>query len=340
MLSTGPDAVSYFRAKLRCEMSWIREYGHLENWSGSHQMGANHSPEEHITDYEFLDCIAEDLIDFEPELMTPTLSHPDLSAANIILSKLRPIELSGIIDWQGACICPGFEHFSLPPIFRLPVDGLQLVVFIPEEPALGLPKTVDPTKFSEDEKRLYEIESRWVSTIIIYSEQVNEEGGTRALNDAIICPPPVLKTMRTLIGYSTRSYEEGLVTLRKRIFENFLEHYRLPANRNQEALLIESIATKDDKAIFLEELPNRLMSEVIHRLALKGIQLSTEGGVDPEHYEEACKEAEAYLSDQLKTVANSPESIVVIEQAWPFRDGKWSPTAERCNLNQPRVIGE
>lgn len=86
---TGPDVLSYTRAIANCEIQWIQQYASSPD--AKHQLGARHTPEEHIKRLEQWLAVAPAILPAEEELCAPALMHPDLhpTLGTYLLAKTR-----------------------------------------------------------------------------------------------------------------------------------------------------------------------------------------------------------------------------------------------------------
>ena len=110
MWGLGTDIYSYIKAAVDCEMEWIQSYSNSP--FAQNQLGAQNSAVEHITLLKKWLCLVPAVLP-PYEHCKPTLSHPDLHAANIFVNDDDSISVAAIIDWQGAAIRPLFETVML-----------------------------------------------------------------------------------------------------------------------------------------------------------------------------------------------------------------------------------
>ena len=106
MWGLGTDINAYIKAAVDCEIKWIQSYSNSP--CAQNQLGAQNSAVQHIT-------LLKKWLSLVPVVLpphehcTPTLSHPDLHAANIFVKDDDAMSVAAIIDWQGAAIRPLFE---------------------------------------------------------------------------------------------------------------------------------------------------------------------------------------------------------------------------------------
>nr|KMM73047.1 hypothetical protein CPAG_09336 [Coccidioides posadasii RMSCC 3488] len=116
------------------------------------------NPEEHISLLSQFMQLAPFLVPSQSNLIAPTLRHPDLSLANILLVP-GSTKIASVIDWQDASIFPLFMQAGYPAFCEHVSSRLQSLQ-IP-----GLPKGLDKmnpqdqiqikTKFRLEEMNLY-----------------------------------------------------------------------------------------------------------------------------------------------------------------------------------------
>ncbi|KAF8809239.1 hypothetical protein BYT27DRAFT_6526665 [Phlegmacium glaucopus] len=97
---------SYIKAVVECEIKWIQSCSNTP--SAQNQIGARQSVIQHITLLKKWLTLAPAVLPSREHCM-PTLSHPDLHAANMFVNDNNLISVAAIIDWQGAAIRPLFE---------------------------------------------------------------------------------------------------------------------------------------------------------------------------------------------------------------------------------------
>ena len=106
MWGPGTDIKSYIKASVGREMEWIQSYSNTQ--APQNQLGAQNSAAQHMTLLKkWLTLVPTVLLPHE--YCTPTLSHPDLHAANIFVNDDDSMSVAAISDWQGAAIRPLFE---------------------------------------------------------------------------------------------------------------------------------------------------------------------------------------------------------------------------------------
>jgi hypothetical protein len=88
-------------------------------------MGAQHSAVQHISLLNKWLLLAPAVLP-SPEYCLPTLSHPDLHAANIFVDDDRSVSVTAIIDRQGATVRPLFET-TIPDFVNINIENLQYV---------------------------------------------------------------------------------------------------------------------------------------------------------------------------------------------------------------------
>jgi aminoglycoside phosphotransferase (APT) family kinase protein len=95
------DVHSYVKAAIDCKVKWIQSCSNTSD--AQNQIGARHSTVQHITLLHKWLSLAPVVLPPGEHYM-PTLSHPDLHAANIFVNNKNSISVTAVIDWQGAAI--------------------------------------------------------------------------------------------------------------------------------------------------------------------------------------------------------------------------------------------
>lgn len=118
----GPDVSSYVRALAQCEIDWIRAYG--TSPEAQAQNGARFDSSAHVHRLNQWLALAPAVLP-SPENCYPSLSHPDLTLSNILVSgEDSELHISGIIDWQGATVHP-FFHTNVPKFLGVEPEGIE-----------------------------------------------------------------------------------------------------------------------------------------------------------------------------------------------------------------------
>ncbi|KAH8930233.1 hypothetical protein BT69DRAFT_1235122 [Atractiella rhizophila] len=79
-----------------------------------------------------------------PDITCPILWHPELSLANIMVSESGDATITGLLDWQDACVGPLFMQASLAPALAYRGSRIEVPEGVLEKPSLpdldGLPQ--------------------------------------------------------------------------------------------------------------------------------------------------------------------------------------------------------
>ncbi|KDQ11338.1 hypothetical protein BOTBODRAFT_35421 [Botryobasidium botryosum FD-172 SS1] len=145
-IDRGPwDSVhDYLIALARCEQAWIKSHAKPRAMHDPYRTA--HPPSAHLDLLErFIRAINAGVV-FDGPMFSPTLWHPDLNEGNIFVQPdPLPPEVTGIIDWQHACVGPSSLVTTFPRAFAYTGGMVAL-------PPIG-PKAV-PARFPDNYKSL------------------------------------------------------------------------------------------------------------------------------------------------------------------------------------------
>ncbi|TFK39015.1 kinase-like domain-containing protein [Crucibulum laeve] len=333
-LDRGPwlDVKSYLHAIVDCETTWIREYSSSPNARA--QPGSREPAEAHLQAYDYVLKLASHILPSEPCLNVPTLNHPDLHPGNILVQGSQPMSITALLDWQGTCVRPPLENFTVPRIFSIRDGSLKYVAVDVENSKLKSPTPKGLAALSEDEQARASFEVQRGLGLMLYArlirQALTEQGMPLVLYEAMFDSLPLLTLARNLLWASFRSYEDGLSNL----YHVLLTwNYEFCTTNNLDGAPIpfpeEVIEDHFDK-LEAERVSDKLQMAIARRLISEcGIQVVAEGEVREEDYERARKELDEFRTLFLDAVESDDEKAV-IEREWPFQDGKWVITAEKC----------
>ncbi|KAK2754792.1 hypothetical protein FQN54_006685 [Arachnomyces sp. PD_36] len=115
-LDRGPwmRAGDYLKAPARREAAWISQFAEPKP-RRTFLLQTDHAidPSEHVSLLSKYLLVAPYLVPEKEEMSSPTLRHPDLSLANVLLVP-NSSKILGFIDWQDAAILPLFMQAGYP----------------------------------------------------------------------------------------------------------------------------------------------------------------------------------------------------------------------------------
>ncbi|KAL0945745.1 hypothetical protein HGRIS_014889 [Hohenbuehelia grisea] len=206
-----PDMLSYFRAVANNQILFLKHHAEDE---APFRRPPFHPRDVHISILEtFLEAIP--LVLPPPGHQIPLLWHPDLSAQNIIVdAEGRRSSCCLLIDWQDTTVSPFFMQGTPPPLIIVdddefgfkPKDGVRDPDPFPDDlEAAGISAT------DEDRARLmYE---RVCRMMWYMGKLLNQE------HRAPVLVYPHTDTLGMLPHYITRSWEDGIIPLRKALYK-------------------------------------------------------------------------------------------------------------------------
>ncbi|TRM58485.1 kinase-like domain-containing protein [Schizophyllum amplum] len=285
--------------------------------------------------YHHLISIYEQLVPhMAPRRTMCTLWHPDLHAGNIIVDgdiEKDPdsLQLSGIIDWQGSVVLPYYMQFEVPPAYEFDASDYPVVQYSPD----GKPKLADEYENLWDDEKVaadHALRRAWrayLHQLILREEDARLEKdlyGIKGANRLRVATRPA--TTIAAGGSSLASIARSIANV-ERLWNLMVE---LDAD-GRPLHPFPSAFSEDDKRLAEEgearyERSKALVDGLLPRL---GMRWEGEGLVLAEKYEEAKQVLEAALQAAL-AAAPSEEDRQRIAEEWPFQDGKFASSADRC----------
>lgn len=236
----------------------------------------------------------------------PTLRHPDLSPANILVSDDNKI--TGLIDWQNTAILPLFLQSSLPMHFQNWGDEESEIFKRPELAA-------DFDELSADEKAIaMEVyRRRQVHYLYVGHTRFSDELHFRAMTEEH------LVMMNKLYVAAWRPWEENNVSLKAELIR-FLQtwHEMMSLTRSKDIKAPITYAADEIQDCLALDKEQEDSDGRIQRIC-DSLPVTIEGWVDCEQYETArvrAAEVKAFLFDN----AESEEERKEFERCWPFQD--------------------
>lgn len=314
LLLLGPDARSYMEAFAKCEIEWISKLGMSPK--AQNQTGARHSPEAHIHSLQKWLALVPAILPSAP-FCDPTLLHPDLSGGNILVAgDSSNLAVSGIIDWQGASIRPMFDFIPPPFLMTKPEKVRKLHVN-----AQGAADNDTPSADILDGQQA--VTSRFLRILSELSPSLHQSMSS-----------PHLEKLQDAKYYSAHSWSDGLPLLDVAlisIYESYgddiplhPDHPHCPASFNDE-----------ERLKVLKDLPFHHQEAMLENYARQYLQHSgiiwqEDGSVPPDRFEEAQRAITELYARAVKSMAAEQHEVDAFNQAWPYRKGKFTLTADVC----------
>lgn len=326
LIDRGPwtDVRSYIKAAVDCEMKWIQSYSNSP--CAQNQLGARHSAVQHIVLLKKWLSLAPSVLPSH-EHCIPTLSHPDLHAANVFVNDDDSMSVAAIIDWQGAAIRPLFETV-MPDLVDIDTKNLKYAKL----PGGDLQQPVLPDNFDElgaAQKSEAHAEVRRVASNHQFLKLV------RQLRPALYAALRLhqMEDMRRAIYYSSHSWSDGLPLLEQCLLSLTVGYGDyIPTSINYPVcpvIFSEEDAKRHEKEFRDIIYPEEWLDVHIRALMrIKGILLHRDGSVDEEDFEEARKKADE--SFVAISTAMDEERAEKFRRHWPMREGKFVLSMESC----------
>ena len=324
MWGLGTDINSYIKAAVDCEMEWIQSYSNSP--SAQNQLGARSSAVQHIT-------LLKKWLSLAPAVLpphkycTPTLSHPDLHAANIFVNDDDSMSVAGIIDWQGATIRPLFET-AMPEFVDIDTKNLSYAK-LPEGDLQHpvLPDNFDGLGVAQKLKARAEI--RKVASKHQFLKLV------RQLQPALYASLGLcqMEDLRSAIYYSSYSWSDGLPLLERCLLSlsgGYGDYFPARANYPVCPVIFSEEDTKRHEKEFKDIIyPGEFLDVHVRAwMKGKGIVVHRDGAVEEEMFEEAKKKADQCFVEI--SAAMDVKHVEKFKRHWPFREGKFELSIESC----------
>lgn len=318
----GRNVSSYVEAFAKCEIEWIREGG--MSTKAQNHVGAHHAPESHIRSLHKWLALTPAILPTHDVLRQPVLSHPDLSAANILVTgENADLAVSGIIDWQGASIGPMFGLLPPPFLQAEPEDVRQLDIHghmqNPSDGA-GAPSA---TRTAADSSGQEVVARSYLTALYERSPE---------LYDTLSSPH--LEKLKAGIYYSAHSWSDGLPLLDNALLDicdsygkdipSHSDHPECPASFTEEERTSVGV---DLKFHHQQEVLERVLTE---HLGKRGMAWREDGDIPSHQFDDAQKALAELYAKATKGLASEPRSMDAFNRAWPCRKGRISLTSEVC----------
>ncbi|KDR84192.1 hypothetical protein GALMADRAFT_205913 [Galerina marginata CBS 339.88] len=326
-IDRGPwkDIHSYIEAAVDCEIKWIE--AHSNSPSAQKQLGARHTAAQHISLLNQWLSLAPAVLP-SPEYCQPTLSHPDLHAANIFVND-ESMSVTGIIDWQGACVRPLFET-PIPQFVDVDTSNLIYAKLTTDD----LPVFPDNFDAMSDAQKLEAL-----AEMTQIASKACLLGLVSRTHPALYASLRLLQMeyLRRTIYYSSYSWADGLPLLEQTLMSLTAAYGGyIPVNPESPICPlsfseadVRRHETEFKDIIHAEEW---LDSHATTLLKTYGFTVYKDGSVDEEAFEEARKKADECFVDILTTIARErgKESAERFRHHWPLREGKFVHSMESC----------
>jgi hypothetical protein len=311
-LNRGPwkNPVEYLQSIAKKEIVWTQRYGKPMEPDFPHNdlgLGVQH-PEDYLKLLESYQLLTPHLLPKDPAhpFNQPVLRHPDLTPGNIFITP-ETGRISCLIDWQHAIIQPQLLAAGYPRTFENPDDEIS-------------PELVEP-KLPEDLASL-QVEEKTAAREL-YRQRLLFFG-YRVLNGHLnqyhitALRDPLLLGRQMLVERAGRQWEGNLITLKGAIIRaaQFWEH--LPDVKDIKCP-VQFDKTELDE--FAENEDSWLkMSIAVEQWRKRVCNMTEEGWVRNEDYEEAKKKLEDLKEEIRLQCEGDEEDIQAFQAGWPFRD--------------------
>ncbi|EAT88561.1 hypothetical protein HBH56_242210 [Parastagonospora nodorum] len=311
-LDRGPwkSHVEYLQSIAKKEIDWTQRYGRpMEPDFPHNDLGLGvQRPEDYLKLLESYQLLTPHLLPKDPahHFNQPTLRHPDLTPGNMFITP-ETGRISCLIDWQHAIIQPQLLAAGYPRAFENPDDELS-----PElvEPQLPEDLASLPAEEKVVARELYRRRLLFFGYRVL-NGHFNQHHIT-ALRD------PLLLGRQMLVDRAGRQWEGNLITLKGAIIRaaEFWEHLpdvddiKCPIRFDQTEL--DEFAENEDSWL--------KMSVAVEQWQKRVCNMTEEGWVRNEDYEEAKKKLQDLKEEIRLQCEGDEEDIQAFRRGWPFRD--------------------
>lgn len=243
------------------------------------------------------------------------------------------IEVTGLLDWQGACVRPRLENFTIPRTFISREESLQYVAFEMQTGRVTSLNAEALSKLASDEADKAKLERERCIIMFYYTLYVKhlltKKDASLVLYEALL-PVARIEVARNLLLWSFHCWEEGLPEFFCGILPA-IGHY-IDATGKRPVSVPDSFNEETHTAeLYAVRFPERLKEAIVSRISEKhGISLLEDAEVSEEDYDCAKKEMEELRQEELLAEAETEGERSLLEKSWPFQEGKLSVSAESC----------
>lgn len=294
------------------EMAYLKQYGRpllpFRRVRQEHVQYRRQDPSEHLTSLQQYLDVAPDLVSqVEPELLRPTLRHPDLQPNNIFVSD--KLEITGLIDWQHCVALPLFLQGGIPGSLQNYGDDVSESLEVP-----GLPENFDDLSEDEQMNQLLVLRKRQLHYHYILETRKLNPAHARTLEDQA----DILR--RKLYRRSGEPWE-GCNTIFKRDLIELTQRWREVQSSSgvsaEKACPIKF--SQQDAADTIRVAADMEAADQQFQAACELVGVGPEGWVPNEQYEDAKRRAEQLKADTLEEAESEEERTDNLEH-WVFDD--------------------
>ncbi|EAW07591.1 phosphotransferase enzyme family protein [Aspergillus clavatus NRRL 1] len=258
-------------------------------------------PSEHLSLLAKFEQLASFLIPKDPSLSTPTLRHPDLSLANILLVP-GSTKIASIIDWQDAAIFPLFMQAGYPAFCEHDMAHPQSL----ETPTL--PEDFDSMTAEEQLQAQAQLRQEEANLYYTAATGIHHDAHLRALRI------PHLGMRQHLIQQTGYPWDADLINLRAA-----LVGITSPA-------VWEGISSEPCPVSFSDEERQKAMeestewneSEALLSRIRDHLGIDLEGGTEPENFEWAFNRNVEFRLEMLRQAGEQERETCW--RNWPFKE--------------------
>jgi hypothetical protein len=289
----------------------------------------------HLNTYDLILQLSPHILPPEPELNEFTLGFPDLHPGNILVQGDQPMQVTAFLDWQGTCVRPRIENFTVPHVFSIRDGSLKFVSFDLANGKIKRPSNNPDflAALTDEDRERVRIEETRVVALMLYVDLINnslKEKGLSPSLSSVIDPSERIRSIQALLWRTARSWEEGLPNLYRAVFEATEVFCRIKGLESTPVTIPMDMVEAHDEDYESFQQPAVIQQAIERRLTVDcSIPIFIEGEVQEENYDRACEELEKVRLEFLEK-CGSEEAKVEFMKLWPFQDGKWSTTAELC----------
>lgn len=257
-------------------------------------------PEDHISLLSQYRQVAPYLFPKEDDLATPALRHPDLHQGNIFICP-ESKQITGIIDWQGACILPFYMQVGFPALCRHETGQPQTL----EKPKLNA--DFDNMSLEEQERATSKLRQEKANLYYTAATCLKNKRHMRALK------LPHLEMRKYLVAQAGLPWNGDLVNLRAALagVQSKWKEF------NQDSSCPITFTDEEIKAAMEESKDWNEASEIL-ATARADMDIDEEGGTSIENYNYACARNLEWRMQMLNQA--TAEEKHQMWRIWPFKD--------------------
>lgn len=296
----GTNVEEYLKAPARREAAWISQFAKPKPRQ-TFLLQTDHEidPSEHASLLSKYILVAPSLVPENEEMWSPTLRHPDLSLANILLVP-NSTKILGFIDWQDAAILPLFMQAGYPAFCQKDLSRQQSM----SRPRL--PDDFDQLSATDQDKARAKFRLEEANLYYTAATGLNNASHLQALRI------PGLGARQYLVSQAGFPWDADFVNLKAALVNISQEWEGLSS-----ALCPITFSSEEQEKAREESSEWNESAEILSTFR-DSMGIDPEGGTEPSNFEHACNMNKQWRMEMLRHAENDERELCW--KAWPYKD--------------------